>query len=695
MEPPTGPVQPPDAAAAAAGPGLRQAVLDTGKSSLSAFPIRSASSSLPGSTPGSSTEALNVERLVARVRELEERLDRTIQMRESLGGEPSLPTDEFPEFNRTTMSKTRHMGESHWMNVADMVTSAPRFHEIMPCPNMSQLPLEIALFGRAEQEKGEVYQALGRCKALARIIKESRLRPISSINLGREIPQRNLCDVLVESYLRLFEGVFRIVHIPTFRATYERFWQDPNSVGDAFVIQLQLCMALGSVVQDDVFSLRNQATQWIYEANLWLSLPPEKKVITLAGLQNMCLLVLAKAICAVGSDLAWTAAGTLVRVAMHIGLHRDPSHSSKMSTYEAEMHRRLWATVCELNLQLSFDSGGSPLLSAADYDTQPPANLDDEQLTDDGSVETPIEHPPYVPTRVSVQLALLGSHTLRSSVIKYVNNFRVGESYDATLRLNSQITAASRNMTASLSNLTVNNRPESSWEITSFHIHVAELFMHRCFHALHQPVLMRHLQDPKYYFSRKMQLDSASQVMGKLDLDGMQSNDPSMHELKLLCTNGAGMFHSIPAQALLAVIVELIHSAADQKVSLGYLPSVGENKLRSTLVGGRDWCLARIAAGATNVKAHCFMSACLAHVDALEAGEDLAGIETTVMRAMAESGFQCYAVLKAVAGREGLRVDGGENEQMDMDNMPSNFLDWVGDLAWDDMSDVMGTQLGP
>ncbi|KAK5994233.1 Transcription factor lepE [Cladobotryum mycophilum] len=124
--------------------------------------------------------------------------------------------------------------------------------------------------------------------------------------------------------------------------------------------------------------------------------------MTLQGIQAMCLLTLAKSFCGASQDVTIHDTGSLIRTAMVMGLYRDPKHLHKMLIYEAEMRRRFWATILELNLQWSFGAGGSPLLSDTDYNTLPPHNLDDENLTDSPDNQDASEKPLSVLTQTSI-----------------------------------------------------------------------------------------------------------------------------------------------------------------------------------------------------------------------------------------------------------------------------------------------------
>ena len=517
-----------------------------------------------------------------------------------------------------------------------------------------------------------------------------RYRPLSSDNLGKQIPTRAVADQLLDNYLRTFEGVLRIVHVPSFRADYERYWQNPDAANDAFVMQMQLCMALGAVMYDDFFSMRATAVQWIQEAQLWLMIPPEKSRMTIAAIQIGCLLILAKSVCGVGPDLTWIACGSLVRKAMYMGLHRDPSRLGKMTTFRAEIRRRLWATILELNLQSAFESGGSPLVKKSDYDTRAPTNIDDELLGDETDGERLIGEPPEVPTQTSVQIAILKSLPLRLDLLKKANDFGRGQSYDEVLRLNSELTKACRELSQRLLSLRSKATGHSAARISTFHVSMAELYLYRFFHALHQTVIAKSFDDHRYYFSRRMCLDSALKLMHIYGISGPHPLHPSegFAEFRRTITSGSGMFRYIPVQALFYIGVELIHQQKGQSASLGYLPSLGDSDLRSCLETAVTWTIDRVRAGETNIKVHCFLAAALGHVDALTAGLDEAAINDTIVSRATDSALRCLEALKEVAQREGIPPEEEEADIGEVGEVTDMQLDWMEDWAWDNAMEL-------
>lgn len=515
---------------------------------------------------------------------------------------------------------------------------------------------------------------------------------------------RQLADALVDAYLRTFEGVFRIIHVPTFKAEYERYWQNPSGCPDYFTIQLQLVMALGAPFYDDRFDLRPQATQWVYEAQLWLMIPPEKSRMTIAGLQIMCLLTLARSICAVGQDLVWVTTGGLLRKAMYMGLHRDPRVLADMTVYRAEMRRRLWATILELNLQSSFDAGGAPLISAHDYDTTLPANLDDEELSDKPDRDAASSaRPESITTQMTVPIALLKSLSLRLSVLRHANDFRANNSYDETLRCNSELTKACRLLSHNLSSHSSSTSPHKP---SDFQTSMAELLLYRCFHTLHQPVIARSLDDPKFYFSRKMYLEGGLKIAHITGLSGPNrafgpgsETQPTNTDFYRLLTNGSGTIRNIPVQSVFAVVLELIYKGKDdQSLGLGYLPAMADYDLRTTLRACKIWTLRRIQSGETNIKGYSFLGAAVGHVEALEAGLDETGIEAAILKGAEEATAQTLEELKVLAERQGIPTEGTEDagggdegiaslKEVPPDDMMMS-MDWMGDWQLEDLPTI-------
>jgi hypothetical protein len=175
----------------------------------------------------------------------------------------------------------------------------------------------------------------------------------------------------------------RVLHVPTFWAEYERYWDRPESVTIDLRLKILLVVGIGSSLhdhEDAAAAHRNteMVHQWIYAAQTWLSGPLEKSRLDMTGLQIYCLTILARQIFSIGGDTVWMSMGSLVHRAMQMGLHRDPKHLPAMSLLQAELRRRLWVTILDLVVQSSLDSWMPPRISLDEFDTDPHYNIHDD-----------------------------------------------------------------------------------------------------------------------------------------------------------------------------------------------------------------------------------------------------------------------------------------------------------------------------
>ncbi|KAF6821166.1 C6 zinc finger domain-containing protein [Colletotrichum musicola] len=638
--------------------GLWQPVIQPPAPLLSASAGNTDTASTPASCPGSSS---TVNSLVDRVKQLEQQLS-DLMVR---GDDESVPRDgsvkEGLKYSRGCVSKTRFFGQSHWMNSADMLSRLVTFAKKYESDRMTNL-----------------YSGLERCKNLGRLIKSRRAPSFATISIGKNPPSRELADALVDAYLRTFESVQRVVHIPTFRADYERYWQDPSAASEAFIVLIQLAMAIGATFYDERFTLRSLAVRWFWEGMLWLMTPCEKSRMTMTGLQIRVLMHHLRHTANIGCDLSWIGAGSLVRTAMYMGMHRDPRGLVRMSPYRAEMRRRLWATILEIALQTAIDAGGPALISARDYDTEPPANLDDEQLVEDADSAIPVPRDAGTFTNMTVPLAVLGTFAARLAVVRRVNDFRSDTVYEETLRHSGELSASLQNMMQQLK--------RHQTKVTGFQSRHAQFMTYRLFFALHQPVIPLALRNPVYYFSRKMSVDTALRICENAFLVPGRSSpaDASDLDFQRLTINGAGAYRSVPFQGVMTIGLEMIHQKEDE-IRNGPTVSLSGPEMRGVLEAIADWSRARIQSGETNIKGHALSVLLLAHLEVLDMGMDDEAVERHFERACEERVVECYELLRELAGDdvtdEGICAPDIQDLDMDFDAGLEMLTDW----DWNDM----------
>ncbi|KAI3319531.1 hypothetical protein HD806DRAFT_262489 [Xylariaceae sp. AK1471] len=621
---------------------------------------------------------LDVDKVLNRLFELERRVDESAAAREPPEKnarrsarheeqtiESYLAADIHP-MSRGVMSKTRYFGQSHWMNGIIHFKSLLEVFE-----------------HQSKDAKSEAMEVLNKCKALARTIKAQRCPDIIT-KFGTNIPPRDVADKLVDAYLRTLETVFRVIHVPSFKSDYEKFWATPDTVGMPFIIQLQLVMAIGCTIYDESFSMRKSAIQWVTEAQYWILGPPLKGKLTITGLQIMVLLTLARETASVGGDLVWIHVGSLLRSAFYMGLHRDPSRLPRMSRLDTEIRRRLWNTILELELKTSIDAGGFPAISPDMSDTRAPADLDDMDLMEDDIEATTKEGDRF--TDMTMALALRDSFRERLAIYQMLNATPFRGTYDDTILLHGRFMTAFKSLTTKLKRYTSSER-----QPTSFQRRFVEVMTRRCLMSLHLPYLGPGLKDPAFAFSRKQVTEAAFKMYCLLfpsaALDSTYPLIPSGEELEILSTEGddlarfaicaAGFWRLLAGQPAMMAILEL-QTMLQEDEGLG--PSTLRPDILNILRHSLPYYISRIKAGETNIKGYLFTMALAGHVQALMEGRTGPELLEPILSAAIKTEKICFDLLKQQVVSTENTDEGTGDDQFDWDSLMTMNGGW-GDNA--------------
>lgn len=522
---------------------------------------------------------------------------------------------------------------------------------------------------------------LDKCKTLGRVLKSQRSPPWPCPPT-QDLPPKHLCDGLVDRYLETIEATYRILHIPSFKREYEAIWARPGTQPETHVlVQLKLVLALGAVTYDPNFSLRTEATKWIYEAQTYLSEPVFKSRLRLSTVQTRILHLLAMEIVDVSGDSTWISAGSLVRTAITMGLHRDPRHLPEMTPLAAEMRRRLWNTIMEISLQASLGKGGPPLLSMADFDTEMPGNIEDEALTA-GVGHVPDDNSD--PTITSVPRALRMTYPVRLKVAKFLNDFNTtGGTYEETLQLDTEVREALKLLRRSLHSI----RGLSS---AKFAAQAAELIMNRFLSALHMPYYAPSLQSPAYAYSRQVTIDvllkfwcatwPSSSIAGTAASGTSTYSTPSAAPpvsseelLARLITCGSGFFRTCAIQVSFTIPMELHAQLQDDE-------GLGPTRLRRDLAAVTEeikaWSWRCIEAGESSVKGYLMSSLLVARTQALQRGptEDSAELARFLIGEGEKAAERAVSLLEALV--EGTKQHGAAAIVDEFGPSPGLTEDW-------------------
>jgi hypothetical protein len=184
----------------------------------------------------------------------------------------------------------------------------------------------------------------------------------------------------------------------------------------------------------DSSTLRERAIALVEISESWLERQSQKN-LSLARWQCRCLVLLARISNTIKKKQTWNVAGNLLRQAMSAGFHRDPSLlGTPMGEIDQEMRRRLWATIMELELQVSIERGMPSMLTIVTWDTTNVLDLLDEELDESGGERLP--QPPWSPSFLRSSRASL---SLRLSLTAAINDADSPLTHDDVLKYDEQI----------------------------------------------------------------------------------------------------------------------------------------------------------------------------------------------------------------------------------------------------------------
>ncbi|ROV98640.1 hypothetical protein VSDG_04347 [Cytospora chrysosperma] len=436
-----------------------------------------------------------------------------------------------------------------------------------------------------------------------------------------------------------------------------------------FNVQMALVLAIGVIfncpkeANRDYDSLRRQAQQWIYAAQWWLAGPTEKTTQNLPALQSFCLLILARQVNGLGTSPSLSPA-SLLSMAMQMGLHRNSEMFPSLSHLQVECRARLWATVVELYLPSLLHNSMPTLVDLNTVDARAPSNINDSELTDG-----PITKAPPAPgdrtTDMSIQLLLLKTQNLRLRAIQVLGDVRLQTSYEAVVDLANQLRSACTEVAAFFQYRASHLDPE-----TAFHWKYMDMYLRRHILLLHRPFMLQARKDPRFYLSRRMCLES-SMIMASY-ADGLNLPFAEPDDFSRLMVHGSGHFRGgLSLDVIVTLAFELITQLQEDgpgraRGQPSYDPArelarAAREPIICRLEHIRGQLFQAIALGNPSLKRSGIISVLLAHIKALEAGENA---KAALYDAIKECMEKCLGLLRGYLDAHTSRV------QEPVDKMP-------------------------
>ncbi|CAG9981856.1 unnamed protein product [Clonostachys byssicola] len=552
--------------------------------------------------------------------------------------------------SRSVMHKKRLFGQSHWAN----------------CLAMFRDVFEVFEPRVAQDMTSKISERLSRCKELARIIKADRA-PRWPAMPTYDLPPKEVCDQLVDGYIRTSESVYRVLHIPSFMKEYNAIWSSSPKPDMTTIVTIKLVLAIGATVYDEKFSMRKSTVHWIHEAETWHSRPDYKARIFIRDIQSRILLLIAREACGQGWSMTWLPMGELLRTAMYVGLHRDPTRLPRRTTFAAELRRRIWNTILELALQTSLLAGAAPLISPDDYDTQPPGNFDDDQLL----INDPETKPDTEFTQMSIARALCQTFEARLGVARYLNDLGSRNSYEETLRRDAELRTAHRLI----------GRQIQMWKAKSnaglpgpstFQLTFIDNVMRQTLLVLHVPFYGPSIHEASFAFTRKVVSETCLAVWrassgSQVSFRGphVTSSPPSKKEdFAILAALRSGIYGTMQASFLL--LAEIRAQIREYDDGLGATPI--RSDMLPVIDEIKDLSFEMIINGETNIKGTLVSSLIIAQIKAMLGGLTGEAMHRALIESVLDTSARCLEVLEKAAAEVQQRQD--HNAESEVSGMP-------------------------
>jgi len=216
----------------------------------------------------------------------------------------------------------------------------------------------------------------------------------SSVDLASFHPPPVQIPYLWQKYCENIEPILKIMHVPTMAKLMKDVRDGTRTLSaseEALVFSIYFA-SITTLEEDDVkptFGLPQGPLLQRYRFAL------EQALAKANFIKNPDMIVLTALILFLivvrrhdDSRFCWTMTSVAIRLAQGLGLHRDGTHL-KLSPFDTEMRRRLWWTLCTLDLRCAEEMGTDLGIYEQTFDTKFPSNINDADILPD-STEFPL-----------------------------------------------------------------------------------------------------------------------------------------------------------------------------------------------------------------------------------------------------------------------------------------------------------------
>jgi hypothetical protein len=402
--------------------------------------------------------------------------------------------------------KSMYLGDSHWHLVLADITEVKNY------------------FTSHKKELEKNYEKIKSSKDRTAIDGPAFLfsshASTTDVELRAEVPPKSAVEKLVTRYFNSHDPAVHILHSPTFHKQLHDHWQDPSKTS---IMWLGLLYSILCLAMQSYHKIGDEPLEW---KGRTLDLAAEYRLRTVQCLvtsdytksadhtiETLLLYSNGEYSSRWDAELGiWVIVGMIVRLAMRMGYHRDPSNYPGITPYQAEMRRRVWAFVRQSDTMFSFQLALPGMIRNSDCDTQLPRNIFEDEFGPDSKVLPPAR-PNTEPTPVSYMIAKAQIFLEFGSMLEEIN--AVGgksASYDEILRRDNRLRELRNNMPPHLRLRPMEECTHDPATLLMQRFNL-DIFYQKAMCVLHRKYIARARQNPRYAHSRRACVDASMEIL--------------------------------------------------------------------------------------------------------------------------------------------------------------------------------------
>ncbi|TAQ85030.1 hypothetical protein B7494_g6642 [Chlorociboria aeruginascens] len=402
--------------------------------------------------------------------------------------------------------KAFYYGDSHWHTVLNDISEVKNY------------------FSSHKNELETNYEKIKQSKPRSAIDGPAFLfnshTPASDVELRAEVPPKSAVDKLVTRYFNSYDPAVHILHSPTFHKQLHNHWQDPSQTS---IIWLGLLYSILCLAMQSYHKIGDEPLEW---KGRTLELAAEYRLRTVQCLINSdytksANFTIETLILYLHGEYAnrwdaevgmWVIIGMIVRLSMRMGYHRDPSNYSSITPYQAEMRRRIWCFVRQMDTMFSFQLALPSMIRNTDCDTALPRNIFEDEFGQDSKVLPPAR-PHLEPTPVSYMIAkaqISFEFGVILEELNTVNGKAIG--YDEVLKHDNRLRELKANMAPHLRLRPVEECMHDPATLLMQRFNV-DILWQKTMCVLHRKYITRARQNPRYAHSRRACVDASMEIL--------------------------------------------------------------------------------------------------------------------------------------------------------------------------------------